>query len=345
MASLGQRYAVPYTTAFDTSGVVAPGALLFFYQTGTSTPANTYADQALTMPNSNPVVANGAGLFGSIFLTPGQQYKVVLETSTGNQIWTADPVSAGGSIASAGGLVGFIGGLTLSAAGGTGTFGIAAGAASDSTASYIMSLVSALTKTTANWAIGTGNGGLDTGTIANTTWYHVFEIANLGAGLVDIIFSLSASAPTLPANYTLYRYIGSMLTDGSAHWVKFIQYGNQFLWSVPVADYVAQTSSVTTAITLTLKVPTGLVVNALFNWAVESGAGDSGTNLVTALTQTDTAPTTSAFTQIVLTGSQLNTSPLSIPTNTTAQIRARFANTDATYWANTVGWIDTRGQG
>lgn len=92
---LGQRFSVPYTTAFDLFGVVAPGAQLFFYATGTSTPVNTYSDAPLTIPNSNPVAANGAGLFPSIFLLPGQLYKVVLEDDNGNPIDTADPVFVG----------------------------------------------------------------------------------------------------------------------------------------------------------------------------------------------------------------------------------------------------------
>lgn len=93
VAQTGQRYNVPYTTAFDSTGVVSPGAQLFFYQTNTSTPATTYSDVNLAFPNANPVVANGAGLFPSIFLSPSQVYKVILEDANGNQIWSADPVS------------------------------------------------------------------------------------------------------------------------------------------------------------------------------------------------------------------------------------------------------------
>lgn len=86
------RYNVPYATAFDTTGIVCPEALLNFYISGSSTPANTYSDPGLTTPNSNPVQANGAGLFPSIFLQ-AISYKVVLTTADGDEIWTADPVS------------------------------------------------------------------------------------------------------------------------------------------------------------------------------------------------------------------------------------------------------------
>lgn len=92
MTDIAQRYNVPYTTAFDTTGIVAPGAKLYFYQTGTDTPANTYSNAGLTIANANPVVANSAGLFGSIFLALNQEYKVVLKDSNDDEIWTADPV-------------------------------------------------------------------------------------------------------------------------------------------------------------------------------------------------------------------------------------------------------------
>src|SRR6185312_5571759 len=67
-------------------------------------------------------------------------------------------------------MAGLINGLTLSAAGSTATFGIAAGAASG------MVLSPAYTKTTGSWAVGSTQGALDTGTIANSTWYHVWLI-------------------------------------------------------------------------------------------------------------------------------------------------------------------------
>ena len=60
-------------------------------------------------------------------------------------------------------LAGVLYGLTLSAAGSSASFGIAAGAASG------MVLGSAYTKTTSSWAVGSGNGALDTGAIANNT--------------------------------------------------------------------------------------------------------------------------------------------------------------------------------
>lgn len=51
------------------SGIVpSSGAKLFFFDVGTSTPKTTFADFALSVPNSDPVVANSNGIFPDIFL-------------------------------------------------------------------------------------------------------------------------------------------------------------------------------------------------------------------------------------------------------------------------------------
>ena len=86
------RFDLPFVTVHDSLGVVAPGALLYFYESGAfSTPLDTYSDSALTVPNSNPVVANSAGRFSNIELQQ-RPYSVVATEADGTQIWTADPV-------------------------------------------------------------------------------------------------------------------------------------------------------------------------------------------------------------------------------------------------------------
>lgn len=156
----------------------------------------------------------------------------------------------------------YLAGLTLSTAGSSATFGIAAGVAVDSTNVSAMVLASAYTKTTSAWALGTAAGSLDTGSIANDTWYHAFLIQRPDTGVVDVLTSLSATSPTLPANYTLFRRIGSMKTDGSAQWIKFVQDGNLFQWDTPVLD-VVDTAPSTALQTKTLaSVPTGVRVQA-----------------------------------------------------------------------------------
>ncbi len=70
------------------------GYKLYFYQTGTTTPQNTYSqsDLAPGHENTNPVVADANGLFGPIYLLASPDYKAVLTNATGTTIWTTDPL-------------------------------------------------------------------------------------------------------------------------------------------------------------------------------------------------------------------------------------------------------------
>lgn len=81
----------PNLQFLDANGSPYSGGKLYFYQSGTSTPLDTYSDEALTTPNSNPVILDSAGRAGDIFIS-GVSYKVVLKTSADVTVWTVDPV-------------------------------------------------------------------------------------------------------------------------------------------------------------------------------------------------------------------------------------------------------------
>lgn len=84
------RFIPPYV---DVGNGISPanGALLFFFETGTSTNKDTYSDEALTVANANPVVANSKGVFPDIWLGFGG-YKVRLKDKNSTQEWEADAV-------------------------------------------------------------------------------------------------------------------------------------------------------------------------------------------------------------------------------------------------------------
>jgi hypothetical protein len=90
----------------------------------------------------------------------------------------------------------YLAGLTMSTAGGSATMTIAAGQAADSTNVAVMNLAASLAKTTSAWAVGAANGCLDTGAIANTTWYHFYQIMRSDTGVVDVLCSTSARTAT-----------------------------------------------------------------------------------------------------------------------------------------------------
>lgn len=233
----------------------------------------------------------------------------------------------------------YLAGLTLSTAGASTTMSVAAGQASDSTNVVMMSLT-AIAKTTSAWAVGTAAGGLDIGTIANATWYYFYIIRRPDTGVVDVIFSLSSSAPTLPTNYTQYRYIGGALTNGSAQWVAFTQFGDDFFWGTPVLD-VAGTAGPTSGTTLTLTVPRGRKMKAILN-----ANGGSGGQLLylSDLSNSDLAPSTTAAPLANNSGFATAAGASfagAVWTDTLARIRYRSSSTGAMYIA-TLGWTDLR---
>lgn len=79
-------------SVLTTSGAIDPGATLTWYEAGTTTPTVTYSDPDLTVPNSNPVVADANGRFPQIWLQSGS-YKYVLKSSAGVTLKTVDDYS------------------------------------------------------------------------------------------------------------------------------------------------------------------------------------------------------------------------------------------------------------
>jgi hypothetical protein len=84
------RFVLPFA---DVGGGIRPssGAKLFFYATGTSTPATTFSDSVGSTPNTNPVIAGANGVFPNIFING--IFKAILKDKNDVQIWEADPVS------------------------------------------------------------------------------------------------------------------------------------------------------------------------------------------------------------------------------------------------------------
>ena len=243
-----------------------------------------------------------------------------------------------GLVPAAGAFVrGYISDLTLSTAGGSGTMTIAAGIASDSTNTAMMNLVASISKTTAAWAVGSGNGGLDTGVIANNTWYHFHEITRVDTGVVDVLFSLSVGAPTLPASYTLFRRIGSRKTDGSGHWISFSQNGDEVLWTAPVLDMNA-VGALNSGQLVSLTVPPGVKV-----WAEIELVG-AYVSLSTAFAFWALDGNQAQY-QLVAISTSNGYAYIVLRTNTSGQVGwIASAAGGATISLTTLGFIDRRGK-
>ena len=66
------------------------GGLLYTYQSGTTTPLQTFTDATGTTANSNPVGLNGSG--GASVWLVDEQYTFVLKDSNNNVIWTENNI-------------------------------------------------------------------------------------------------------------------------------------------------------------------------------------------------------------------------------------------------------------
>ena len=86
-------FTLPRVFVIDGAGVPRAGAKMFFYEANTLTAQDTYSDDALTVPNTNPVVADSAGHFGAIYLA-NTPYRVILKDANDVQIWDQDDYNA-----------------------------------------------------------------------------------------------------------------------------------------------------------------------------------------------------------------------------------------------------------
>jgi len=298
-----------------------------------------------TVADWDPIAANNTDV-GGVAITGAASVRLgndAIQTMMA-QIATLKPVGV---------LKGHIYGLKLSnnAGDATNDIDIAAGeAASTETTPVLIVLASALTKRLdAAWAVGTNQGGLDTGSIANTT-YHVWLIRRSDTGVVDALFSTSESSPTMPANYDQKRRIGSILRESGAI-VAFIQVEDEFIRATSVLD-VAANAPGTSTVDRTLSVPAGIRVSAKVNATLRNDS--TGTAAFLYLGEVDKAGVTPGNSNTDVAGAQQAASyarfsgtARTIRTNTSRQIRSvvgGLGDSSVTLYVTTHGWIDTRGR-
>jgi hypothetical protein len=83
----------PQFRPLSPDGSILPGAYVQFYEAGTTTPTDVYADDALTTPLPNPVVADASGEFVPIYLDPAVTYRALLFDEDDVLQWDVDPLA------------------------------------------------------------------------------------------------------------------------------------------------------------------------------------------------------------------------------------------------------------
>jgi hypothetical protein len=253
-------------------------------------------------------------------------------------------------------LRGHIWGLTMSNNGSDAAndIDVAAGAATDEGHAYVMVLAASITKRLdAAWAVGTNQGGLNTGAEANSTWYEVHLIRRPDTGVVDVMFTTTANRATLPANYTQQRRIGWIRNDSGGSILPFTQVDDHFTLTTQINDVAAAINATAAAATVTVPpscigrfrgglnvtaVNTGLEVSVVFSEIVEGNV-------------TPTAGTAIA----TLSGSGTNATAGTNDDWASGHFELRVSTTSTIEWdcvigtggtgnfdASTFGWIDAR---
>lgn len=94
MSTLTRQFFIP-TQVANVRGLAEPGAQIYFYATGTSTPQAVYPTATLINPLAQPAVANGAGHFDEIYLDRSKTYRVVITDRDGVVLDDVDPYIPG----------------------------------------------------------------------------------------------------------------------------------------------------------------------------------------------------------------------------------------------------------
>ncbi len=264
----------------------------------TTTDAATVYIKNAPLAGSNETITNGWALWvddGNVRLDGNIQ-------AAGNATVTGDlsvSTNLRGTIA----LGGHIQGLTYANAAGdvTNDIDIAIGMCTSADAAQAnrrtMTLASALTKQLdAAWAVGTAAGGLDTGSIGNSD-YYIWLILRSDTGVVDALFSLSPTAPTMPTNYDYKRLIGWFKRVGGAivlfHAYELSGGGLELLWDSPTLDINLSNTLTTARRTDAVKVPLNFSTVSILN-VNPSDSGSSHITYIYCPDLTDLAPSTTA---------------------------------------------------
>lgn len=159
----------------------------------------------------------------------------------------------------------------------TTTFSMASGAASNSNDVNDIELSAPVT----NLITSVGPNGVDIAAAVASSFYAVYVIGDSTAYQPTAsLISLNATTPALPFGYDMFRRVGFILTDGSAHVLKFWQYGNgsgKDMWyDTPIA-----TAAITTGTSYaTQSLATGIPAIACETFLKVQYTANSATNVV-----------------------------------------------------------------
>ncbi|MBY2993786.1 hypothetical protein HF263_04010 [Rhizobium leguminosarum] len=239
----------------------------------------------------------------------------------------------------------FVVGLTLSNNTGSPTTHVDFAAGSARSGSSFVSNPSSITKRiNGTWAVGTGNGGLDSGSVGASVTYFAYAIRKDSDLSFDVVLSTSTTiggvTTTLLTGYTIVKCIGVVLTDASSLIRAFVMYPkDEYAFVGPIRE-VTNAAINTTSALLAITVPNGVKVKANLRFMFSSAAttnsalfSDPGQGVLVAGGNNEGG---NVGTMQVASGFAVGSDE--IWTNTSMQIR-RVSGAAGTMWVWTDGFI------
>lgn len=212
---------------------------------------------------------------------------------------------------------------------------VSVGSCRDSTDAQTIDLNTTITKQIdAGWTAGDDAGGLPSGVaLTNDTWYHFFIIKK-SDGTIDAGFDTSSTATNLIADsgYTWYRYLGSVLTDGSANILNFTQIGDIFMWIDPTLSINTTTLS-TTSDAFALAVPPDFNHEVVLRCSMTNASATSVLFRNTGETDSSPSTTSAPLSDLYCAAGVVSVDNALVLTNTSKQIYARATNSSTTLYA------------
>lgn len=229
------------TVAGNTTDPEAFGAGWQPEQAGVTTVAMSNANVTLTALQAGRSIIVITGTLTAnlnlIFPTYAQQwlvvnsatgaYSVTCKTASGtgvaivagsNAIVYGDGTNINALSSSLTGVSGARSNLAIGYTGTTGVVTVTANALSLTNSSGLVVNLRSISLTATSGAITGGAGGLDMGSWAYSTWYNLFVIYNPTTSTSALLWSLSATAPTLPSGYTYFARIGANKTQSATNY-------------------------------------------------------------------------------------------------------------------------------
>lgn len=185
---------------------------------------------------------------------------------------------------------------------------VAIGTILDSTQTFQLSLSTAATLSSAK----SGLNGLDTGTVAASTLYYVYLVADpvtLQATGLIMSLALASTGPLMPFGYSAYALLGHVVTDSSSHFLPGIWSAGDssrrtFIYDAPQATSITAGAATTyTAIDLTALVPAVDKIPVYINSAFTPGAASRTLKLQPTGGTGDAITITGQVTSVIVTSS------------------------------------------